>query len=129
MQHIKLIDMLKAAKGYYDAGMLTAQHPEPEKRVCLNAGADGSRCAVAAVFNIETLSRYKAGSIATMINDRLVSVDNGPAFILFQMIHDEWANASRNHSNTSDVAFKMKSLFENSLAQVLSYEPEHETTF
>lgn len=93
MQHLTLAEVKAKAREYHAAGKLTAQHPNPRFRVCVNAGADGHRCAVAAAFNDETIELHSQGSIGSLVEKRAVSIDVFELNVVkrIQYLHDKWA--------------------------------------
>jgi len=98
MQTITLAEVKQKAREYYAAGKLTAQHPDPKERECVNQGADGHRCAVAACFTDETLIRNPTGTVCGLYHSRalyIASDDEREAISDIQMHHDNWASTSQ----------------------------------
>jgi len=103
LQTLTLAEVKAKAREYYAAGKLTAQHPNPYSRMCVNNGADGHRCAVAAAFNDELIEAFQKGTIGLGVARGLVALDDESAISRIQSAHDEWAIASQHgFDNTPD---------------------------
>lgn len=94
LQTLTLAEVKAKAREYYEAGKLTAQHLNPAERMCVNKGADGHRCAVAAAFNDELLEAYPRGSIASIQGVSFIDLDEKRAIRDIQEAHDIWAIAA-----------------------------------
>lgn len=96
MQVLTISEVKKAAREYYAAGKLTAQHPDPDKRECVNGGAGDYRCAVAAAFSHETLNAHPTGSVSILNRRGAIrcGYDLMP-IVDIQIAHDDWACTSR----------------------------------
>lgn len=108
IQHLVYEDVRKAALEYFEAGMLTAQC-SPEDARCVNKGANHTRCAVAAGFNIALLTKRPVGSISDIIRDGYATCDNHVAIQMLQKLHDDWA--THVATGREEEAYKAKEQF------------------
>ena len=92
MQLLTLKAVRAAARKYYKARKLTAQHRSREKRLC-EYKVGSYRCAIGAALTQETLSRMLVGSGPADVIEILPHEKDSLNFL--QKAHDEWARASR----------------------------------
>lgn len=88
-------EVAEKAKEFYLAKKLTAQHPDKSERKCVNNGAPGFRCAVAAAYP-EDFKRE--GTFLKLLSDGEIYVANVSDAIQIQRVqdaHDTWASTSR----------------------------------
>lgn len=101
LQTLTLAEVKAKAREYHAAGKLTAQHPNPQKRVCVNNGADGHRCAVAAAFNDELIAACPYGTFCSIVSEGSVVADDVYAIHNIQRAHDSWAGAAHKQSSNA----------------------------
>lgn len=97
-QTLTLAEVKTKAREFYEAGKLTAQHPIPSERRCVNDGGDGYRCAVAAAFNDDVIREYPKGTIVGAVRrGHIVVLDRRELhkMIEIQDAHDRWASAAQ----------------------------------
>lgn len=105
MQTLKLEEVKKAAREYYDNGWLGAQQSSAD--LCLYAYGDGiTRCAIGAALSDETIEVILTKRLNTKSLNDLVKFDNilvvDPlelhAMVTIQSLHDTWVS----HKDTED---------------------------
>jgi hypothetical protein len=94
LQTLTLAKVKTKAREYYEAGKLTAQHPDPNERMCVNKGKDGHRCAVATAFNDALLEEFPGGTIHSVKGSGAVAIsgEDFDAIAEIQNEHDRWAS-------------------------------------
>lgn len=87
-------EVAEKAKEYYFAKKLTAQHPDKDKRQCVNDGGDGYRCAVAASYPEDFKGE---GSFIFFVSTGIIKAEPFDAIKIqrIQDAHDAWAALSR----------------------------------
>jgi hypothetical protein len=104
-QFITLDETKAKGREFYDAGKLTAQHPETDKRQCVIDGGDGYRCVVGSVLTDETIAKVHEAIMNNsgahmLFNKRLIDADTTPIdddrsefseIEALQNAHDDWA--------------------------------------
>lgn len=109
MQTITFDEAKAAARKYFEAGKLTAQHPDPAMRMCVYSTGE-YRCAIGAGLTDETI-----GELRTFGLNRGASVDAIRKHITYaddqedglrqlQELHDAWADSSRNYNKHAATA-------------------------
>lgn len=92
-QHLTAADAIAAARQFYEARKLTAQHPDPHFRQCLYAGADDTRCAIGAGLSEETLGKSIEGfSVMSLVEEGKLTTDNVERLVALQRLHDDWCD-------------------------------------
>jgi hypothetical protein len=102
MQTLTLAEVKKNAREYYDKGLLTAQHPDPNKRLCVNK-LDDYRCAVAASYDEQTVVQI-FGVVENGITSGHLKVKDPvelATIAKIQYAHDVWANMSSRYPNSA----------------------------
>lgn len=94
---LSLKEVITKAEEYYKAGLLTAQHPDPEHRQCVNKDAK-YRCAVAACYPDEVLEKT-FGSVESGVSMGYLTPPADPLawarIVRLQQTHDYWADCAR----------------------------------
>lgn len=97
MHQLNYKEVLTKAKEYYDKGMLTAQHPDPDSRVCRNS-VGMYRCAVAACYPDDVINAFD-GSVETGVTLGFLAMpedlNEWARIVRLQLLHDTWAVAAR----------------------------------
>jgi hypothetical protein len=101
LQTLTLKGVKAAARRFYRAGKLTAQHRNKEKRLCVYDDGFGYRCVIGAALSRATLKRVHdtylnfAASPATLRNEGIIVVrdDELKELNMLQNCHDAWAKA------------------------------------
>jgi len=90
-----------AARKAYREGKLTAQHPDPENRVCIYDGGDGYHCAIGAALSKKTLRALRAShsmscTVRALWNKGFVDIpeQDRAQVMQIQVEHDNWASAA-----------------------------------
>lgn len=94
---LSLKEVIEKAREYYDKGLLTAQHPNPQCRQCINKYEE-YRCAVAACYPEEVLE-HSFGSVESGVEDGYLLPPSDPLewaiIVRLQQTHDYWADCAK----------------------------------
>lgn len=129
---INLEQVRKSAREWYDKGQLTAQHPDPRSRMCINEVKDAEgkcyRCAVATVFPEDWAPMKLFGPIEHGVEMGHVIVGDPvelAQIVRVQFSHDIWADAMRQFSTDSGTAPLIEKM-KNSFLYNIRYSSFHE---
>lgn len=106
-QHLTLEGVKAAARDYYERGLLTAQHPEPDKRVCVYLGSGGRRCAIGAALD-DDLVMEATGTVKGLEYHHGVTFDSDKALCDIsdiQMAHDSWCTEDEEYRKDAEAKF------------------------
>jgi hypothetical protein len=95
---LTLKEVQQKACEYYLAKKLTAQHPDPSKRNCVNNGSDGYRCAVATAYPDDFKLEGKFYTLVYNLKEIECSPEDAVRIQRIQDAHDVWTSLSRAQS-------------------------------
>lgn len=118
-QVITIKDMKKAARHWYRNRRLTAQHPDPKKRLCVNV-MGAYRCGFAAVLNKTVIKQLKLDDLEKGSNLYALKQSGLIYFpskedLLFatslQDAHDDWADSSATFESRNESTIWNRRIF------------------
>lgn len=103
-QKITLANVKEAAREYYKARHLTAQHRVADKRICMY-GSGVYRCAIGAAFTKKTMNAVidaseNYGTAVLELDPNIVQVRSDKIDAI-QQAHDDWCDAARLNKNSA----------------------------
>src|SRR5579875_3992431 len=97
LQTLTKEDVIRAGTAAYNAGLLTAQHPDAMNRRCVYELDNDPRyhCVVGAALNRDVLNHYDCtGSVAFLRSIVHMEKKDFEEISHLQGLHDEWASSS-----------------------------------
>ncbi|MCK1741352.1 hypothetical protein IVA80_10870 [Bradyrhizobium sp. 139] len=101
--NLTLESVKQKGREYYEAGKLTAQHPDESMRECVYETNDGYRCVVGAALSEEQLTEIGQTSHMTCSVDLIgcihMDATEMPQIRSLQRLHDAWASDAQKYGD------------------------------
>jgi hypothetical protein len=117
MQTLTIEEVKAAARAAYDAGTLTAQHPDPTMRRCVYDVGDGYRCAIGCALSASTIDALVAADMNDAVgvirldDDGIIALDRRGDAENLQCAHDTWATYSAEFGEDSPTTIECRNKF------------------